>query len=393
MSGIGHARHQAEVAAKREAKKSGTPYISGFCNPTNPRTAKYDPHARCTVTGCTCSCHTISDAEPVNDGQDLLPGGADVAPDESKGTATPSATPAASASELDLTPGSPEWCRRVSPSKAAAILGISPWDSQYAIWRKMRGDSPWDEETEAMERGNLCEPAVLAWWRKHYTHTEWAEQVTYTVGDWLVATPDGKCLDENGDRVLVEAKTASDDDDWGTPGTDVIPPYYLVQVFLAGRTATLNGWQPKRIHVPLLGPRLRFSNYVVEYDDTLGAEIESLMWEFYQSLSADVAPPLDDSLATFDAVRKIHPDVEPKATVEVPPAVAVELVRATTSLDQAEADARLAKATVLELMGRANYADCNGVRVARRQPNKYGISFVPVAKSTDAFLTDTEQSA
>lgn len=34
------------------------PYVSGWCNPTNPApTMEYDPHTRC--DGCSCSCHLV----------------------------------------------------------------------------------------------------------------------------------------------------------------------------------------------------------------------------------------------------------------------------------------------------------------------------------------------
>jgi hypothetical protein len=157
------------------------PYRSGFCGPDLPT----DSHKRCAEhpradgKPCACSCHAASD--------------------------------------LDLTPGSPEWCRRVSPSKAAAILGISPWDSQRAMWHKMRAEIPWDEETPAMERGTLCEPAVLAWWRKHHEHTDWREQVTLTIGDWCRRHPRRDRTNATS-LELVEAKTAADMDDWGDPG-------------------------------------------------------------------------------------------------------------------------------------------------------------------------------
>lgn len=35
--------------------------ISGFCNPTLPRTEAYDPHPRC--AGCDCGCHNTTPAE------------------------------------------------------------------------------------------------------------------------------------------------------------------------------------------------------------------------------------------------------------------------------------------------------------------------------------------
>lgn len=290
----------------------------------------------------------------------------------------------------DLTPGSPEWARRVSPSKAAAILGISPWESPRAMWHKMRGDIPWDEESPAMERGNLCEPAVLAWWRKRHEHGVWREQVTLTVGDWCVATPDA--ITEVGDHLeMIEAKTAANMDDWGTPGSDEIPAYYLAQVYLSMHVCHLNGTPVTRANVPVLGGyRLLFSNYVVEYDAAIGAELLARVKDFHDTLDGD-APPLDDTVSTFEAVKRVHKDIERGESVELTEREARDLVLWVDELKSTEKSARRAKSTVIDRMGRAQYATHNGVRIARRQPRGEDVTFVVVAKPED--LTSESESA
>ena len=284
---------------------------------------------------------------------------------------------------IDLTPGSPEWCRRVSPSKVAAILSISPRDSQYAMWRKMRGEAPWDEETPAMERGTLCEPAVLAWWRKHHDHEGWEDQPSFVIGDWCVATPDA-ITREGDDEVLVEAKTAANMDDYGDPGTDAIPAYYLTQVYFAMEVAHRAGRPVARTHVPVLGGyRLLFSNYVVEYDAKIGAEIFARMEAWRDSLALDNPPPLDNSIATYDVVRQLHPEIDRGVSVELTAKDARALVDWCDELKHTEASVRRAKSTVLDAMGRAQYATHDGVRIARRQPRGEAVTFVVVAKLAD----------
>lgn len=282
-----------------------------------------------------------------------------------------------------LTPGSPAWARRVSASKVAPILGVSPWDSQRSMWHKMRGEVPWDEETEAMERGTLCEPAVLTWWRKHFGVDQgpYREQVTLTIGDWCVATPDALCDTDDG-LVLVEAKTTANMGDWGEPGTDQIPAYYLCQVYFAMEVARRNGLAVIRADVPVLGgPRLLFSRYVVPYDAAIGASLLDRMKTWYDSLSSSEPPDLDDSFATYDAVRKVHRDIEPKVEVEIPESLAIHLAETNAASKSIAADLRLAKSEVITRMERAQYAVCNGVRVARRQPDgPERTKFVVVAK-------------
>lgn len=284
---------------------------------------------------------------------------------------------------IDLTPGSPEWCRRVSPSKVAAILGISPWDSRRSIFHKMRGEAPWDEETPAMERGTLCEPAVLAWWRKHYEHDGWEDQPTFTLGDWCVATPDA-ITREGDDEVLVEAKTAANMDDWGDPGTDAIPAYYLAQVYVAMEVAHRNGRKVVRTHVPVLGGyRLLFENYVVEYDAAIGAELLARMEAWRDLLAGDEPPALDGSVATFEAMRQLHPEIDRKAEIELTLDEAATLVGTYEAVKSLEDDLRLAKSTVLDRMGRAQFAMHNGAKIARRQPRGEAVTFVVVGKPAD----------
>ena len=52
----------------------------------------------------------------------------------------------------DYTPGSPAWTRRITATKVAAILGVSPWDSPRSMWAKMRGEMPegMDAETAGL---------------------------------------------------------------------------------------------------------------------------------------------------------------------------------------------------------------------------------------------------
>lgn len=271
------------------------------------------------------------------------------------------------------------------------MLGLSPWDSPRSMWHKMRGDIPWDEESEAMERGNLLESGVLAWWRKHHEHERFTEQLTTTLDDWCVATPDAVTI-QSGESVIVEAKTAARDDDWGTPGTDQVPTYYLCQAYFAAHVLNLAGTPVKRVHMPVLfGTRLRFENYVIEYDAAVGAELLARCRDFYDSLVGD-PPPLDDTVATYEVIRKIHPDIARGESVELDAREARRLVEWTDELESTKRNQREAMTTVAERMGRAQYATHNGVRIARRQARGDSPPYVVVlAKPAD--LTELENAS
>lgn len=303
--------------------------------------------------------------------------------------AAPVSEPTTSAPE----PGSPEWQRKITASKVAAILGVSPWDSPRSVWHAMRGELPREEASEVQKRGHYLEPAILAWWRDQHDVSdnafEWTNQPTFALGDWAAATPDALAHFRDDQRALVEAKSAAYDDDWGDPGTDAIPTYYLVQVWWQMHVSGVH-----RCYVPVLTSRLRFAEYVVDYDAEIGADLERRMRAFYDSLAADVPPPLDDSVATFQSMRRLHPEIDLELTRELTREQAVDLVGWQYRAKQAEAPLRLAKSAALDVMGNARYATYLGVKVARRQPDGPDrTKFVVVAKPDDLTAAECTEEA
>ncbi|MBE1208156.1 YqaJ viral recombinase family protein [Aminobacter carboxidus] len=64
----------------------------------------------------------------------------------------------------------------VTASVAGTLFGVDPYRTPYELWAEKTGRlSPDEEESEAMERGNLMEPVVVEMVRKRYP--EWT--VTY----------------------------------------------------------------------------------------------------------------------------------------------------------------------------------------------------------------------
>lgn len=285
-------------------------------------------------------------------------------------------------------PGSPEWMRFVTASKVAAILSISPFESQVSVWLAMRGEYR-KEQTDVMRRGHYLEGGILAWWRdQHPDATDVIEQQWTERAGWMAATPD-LCAVLDGIPIVVDAKSAAYDDDWdndeGGTSIDGVPLYYWVQ----------SQWQmivtgARRAFVAVLGPRLKFVEYVIEYDDAEAERLIQACRSFYDSLAADERPELDGHSATFAAIKAIHPSIDKGAEAEIPEADAVELVEAIAAGKGAAEREQRARAVVLDAMGAANFAMCNGIKIARRQGTK-SVSFVPVAKDTS--FTEPKEAA
>ncbi|MCW2542827.1 MAG: hypothetical protein JWM40_379, partial [Frankiales bacterium] len=171
--------------------------------------------------------------------------------------------------EAPLVPGTEEWSKVITASKVAAILGLSPYDSPLSCWHKMKGNIPLEQETEDHRRGHYAEPAILAWWHDQHPELlgvlELQPQFRRDDLPWAAATPDAAAVNpDTQERVLVEAKTARSLDDWGTPGTDEIPAYYLVQVLFQLHLSGL-----RRAYVPVWGSWFEMEEYVVDYDEVL----------------------------------------------------------------------------------------------------------------------------
>ena len=276
-------------------------------------------------------------------------------------------------------PGSPEWARLVTASKVAGILSISPWDSQYKVWCVMAGLIPPDPENEAMRRGNMLEDAVLNWWLADNPDAiELGRQVTYQIPDepWAAATPD-MIVTSGGDTEIVDAKTASDDEGWGRPGTDEAPKYYIASSM----------WQlamhPEAARVRLavlFGRPFTMREYVIERDDELCGALIDHCRAFHATVVSGVMPPLDDSVATYEAVRAQHPDIDRDLDVQITEAQASDWLASKAAIESADRWHRGATTVLLDQMGKARRAMCDGSVIARRQPHASGsVSLVRVA--------------
>lgn len=268
-------------------------------------------------------------------------------------------------------PGTAEHLRLVTASKVAAIIGVSPWMSPWSLWQEMKGSVQPEPTSDLRERGHLLEPAVLSWWgERHRGATNILSQPWYARATWAGARPDLAGFDEHGNLAVVEAKTAARDDEWGDPGTDEIPERYAVQVQWQMGCA-----EASVAYVPMLGPRLEFREYIVAFDPDLFEWMEGRAYAFWKSLTADVPPPLDSSVATIATLRRMHPHINPDATVVVPDADIALLATARAAKNAAVEAERSALAPILAAMGDAKYADTpTRSRAAARQASGRGIA-------------------
>ncbi|WP_435109957.1 YqaJ viral recombinase family protein [Nocardiopsis synnemataformans] len=276
-----------------------------------------------------------------------------------------------------IAPGSAEWLGYMSASKVAAIVGLSSYESRYSLWQLMSGNLPPEPQTAIQARGHYLEPAIAAWFADQ--HPEYAVHpgYTWTRDDhpWMLASPDRtlRARGEGSLEALLEVKTSADDSEWGREGTAEIPAVYRPQVV----------WQmavtgARTVFVAVLTSRLEFREYVVEWDDEVAADAAFLISEadaFMDSLVFGEVPDLDEHKATYEAVKRLHPQIDGE-DVELPVALAAEFVDAKQTAKDAAARERAATTAVADAMGTAKRARCAGHTIATRQAKGTGTPYV-----------------
>lgn len=287
-----------------------------------------------------------------------------------------------------LVPGSEAWLRTISASKIAAIAGVSPWDSPFSLYWKMNGTIV-EPQTDQMRRGHYLEPAIAQWFADQHPEfdLELTGTWTHALYPWATASPDRHVLTPiiGGHNALLEIKSTTQDHEW----VDGPPPYVAAQCQWQMEVTGLDV-----CHVAVLGSFLEFSEHVIEYDRVEAGRLVEMAADFLGKLERQEHPPIDDgSEATWETVRRLHPDIHDDEECELGEDLAREYCTARRNLAEAEADEREAKSRVVEAMGDAKRAMYCGQKVAYRESRNGGVPYLKAAKPLPSFETNQETAA
>jgi putative phage-type endonuclease len=273
------------------------------------------------------------------------------------------------------TPQDREWhaARKVAlgGSEIAAVLGLSPWESQFSLWCRKRGEIAEQAENPEMEWGKRLEPVLLGKYLDNHPDFELGPCGTFVNSDrpWQLANPDG--LLRRRDRPvpdvpfwLWEGTVSRDDIGWGDEGSDQVPVYYLAQFRWYLDVLGLPGGD---MSVLIAGQDYR--EYTIQADPTDAATMRAAGAEFIRRLRDNDRPDLDAHGATYQAVRELHPDIDPE-DVEIPLDLRNAYRDALLACKAADGVKSLTASQVLDAMGRARRAVCLGERVALRVPGR-----------------------
>ena len=270
-------------------------------------------------------------------------------------------------------PGSPEWQRVITPSKVAAILGVSRWESPYRLWHRLKGLTPPEPPKDIFDLGHDFEPAMAAIWRRRNPGWQLSPGEVQVVAPDKFGYPAAATLDRRARRgrarKVIEFKTARHLEDWGDFFTDQAPADYVAQI-LAQMAYT--GYTKYPAELLVLGPDFEAHTYVNPYDPSVAAAIHKRCTEFWHSLKGNEPPDLDDSVATYECVRELHPDINKGESVEVPDELAWHVLQFDADMKANTTCLRGAKTQLLDLMGNAQYAVCRDIKIADRRPHARG---------------------
>jgi putative phage-type endonuclease len=252
----------------------------------------------------------------------------------------------------------------ITASEIAVVMGLSPYESPFALYHRKLGILPPPEDTDAMRIGRHLEYLVCEMFGER--HPEFVQ-----LGDgrglwrhpdrrWQMATPDRLLHEHHGEPrgwsppiAVLEAKTAASYDGWGNGDSDEIPVHYRCQVL----------WQ-----MDVMGTGTAFvaclflhARQLRVYEITLDAaakdDLELMrreaQWFLFHHVAAKNAPDVDWRPATTEALKTLHPLIEDRHVV-VPARLAARYRAACKAVKAAERRKALTENLIRARLGTAS---------------------------------------
>ena len=180
-----------------------------------------------------------------------------------------------------------EWRRKgIGSSDAAAICGLSPWRSPWAVWLDKLGQLPDEGENERMYWGRVLEDVVASEFgrRTGYPVEKIHNMLQHPVHPYMICNLDYVTQDADG-PAIVECKTSSafNSEQW----VDV-PQQYILQ---AHHQMAVTGH--RRTYIPVLIGGNEFLIKTVERDEEIINLLIQREQEFWQMVSTRTPPTPD----------------------------------------------------------------------------------------------------
>ena len=248
--------------------------------------------------------------------------------------------------------------RGIGASESAALFGLSPYLSPFALWAEKTGMVPReDSHAEVLRWGLLLEAPIARAYADDTRREIWEPPTPWCVAvdrdlEVLRATPDRWILQADGrdSPGVLEIKNvdSSKSDLWSE-----MPPIH-VQIQVQHQLAVTGfGWGA--VAALIGGNRMR--TWDVERNEDFIAELRAKVAEFWSMVASKQAPTVDGSESTAKALKALHPK-DNGETVELG-AEAVQWIASLQAAKElkktAEADATAAENKIREAIGDATF--------------------------------------
>ena len=266
----------------------------------------------------------------------------------------------------------------IGSSDASAVLGLNPWSTPLGVYLDKVEQAPAFQMSQPMIWGLRLENAIADAYQEEEGRTIAmpAERiVSHPDRAWQKASVDREAADR-----IVELKTAGprQADEWGEPGTDEVPDYYLIQVqhqmAVTGRTLA-------DIAVLIAGQDFRV--YHLERSEPIIEKIIEVEADFWDRVQRRDPPTADWSHpATVGLIESMH---QPKDGLAVDlGGEAIELVSQYEDWAAKGSEAKEMKdrcrAELVEMMGAASLAFLpDGRRIKRKTTARKGYTVEPTS--------------
>ena len=266
-------------------------------------------------------------------------------------------------------PNTPEWdamrAAALGGSEIAAVVGLSPWVSRFALWHRKSGTIGKQDVNQSMNWGHRLEGAIVAAWVEAHPDATPLPGGTFQSVEhpWKIANPDHLV-----EGAVLEVKTADkySSHEWGKSGTTVIPPYYACQI----------QWYMDVLGLPLAHMAVLiggndYREYEIPYSPEDAAWLHREGEKFWQSVESGEAPDIDGSSATYEAVRELHPEID-GSDVELDVRLWAEYCARESQAKDAAERFTTTKSEVMAALGSARRGLVLGSAVVRREARGTG---------------------
>lgn len=246
----------------------------------------------------------------------------------------------------------------IGSSDAPAILGVDPHRSAYDVWLEKTGQADGFEGNADTDRGNLLEPVLLAWAENKLSAALLRDQFIVHEDGVLAANCDGiqpkihvgPLPPPLTEPFVVEAKTGTNADEWGEPGSDEVPDRVLIQthhqMYVAGPDYRV-AWVP--VLLPVFG-RFDFRLYKVERNDELADVVAQRGVMFWREHVEPRIPP-NGCLPSLEVLKRVRR--EPNKSVPVADELVDRLIVARADMKQAADEVEAAQVALLTALADA----------------------------------------